>query len=70
MKKPKIIQIISRSEVLLLHMLSTYTMYDTEPLSVSETLYHAEFTVEIRWLEHLWNHENMFETGVVRANEF
>ena len=22
------------------------------------------------WLEHLWNHENMFETGVVRANEF
>ena len=21
------------------------------------------------WLEHLWNHENMFETGVVRANK-
>ena len=26
-------------------------------------------TVELRWLEHPWNHENMFETGVVRANE-
>ena len=27
-------------------------------------------TVEPQWLEHLWNHENMFETGIVRANEF
>ena len=26
------------------------------------------YTVELQWLEHLWNHENMFETGVVRAN--
>ena len=26
-------------------------------------------TVELQWLEHLWNHENMFETGVVRAYE-
>ena len=25
------------------------------------------YTVELQWLEHLWNHENMFETGVVRA---
>ena len=27
------------------------------------------YTVELQWLEHLWNHENMFETGVLRANE-
>ena len=27
------------------------------------------YTVELQWLEHLWNHENMFEKGVVRANE-
>ena len=27
------------------------------------------YTVEFQWLEHLWNNENMFETGVVRANE-
>ena len=26
-------------------------------------------TVELQWLEHLWHHEIMFETGVVRANE-
>ena len=26
-------------------------------------------TVELQWLKYLWNHENMFETGVVRANE-
>ena len=25
--------------------------------------------VELQWLEHLWNHKNMFETGIVRANE-
>ena len=22
-------------------------------------------TAELQWLEHIWNHENMFETGVV-----
>ena len=27
-------------------------------------------TVELQWLKHVWNHENMFETGVVRANEY
>ena len=26
-------------------------------------------TVELHWLEHLRYHENMFETGVVRASE-
>ena len=26
-------------------------------------------TVELQWLELLWDHENLFETGVVRANE-
>ena len=26
-------------------------------------------TVELQWLEYLWNRENMFETGVVQANE-
>ena len=24
---------------------------------------------ELQWLKHLWDHENMFETGVVRASE-
>ena len=34
--------------------------------------YYYQFiyvTVELQWLEHLWYYENMFETGVVRANE-
>ena len=26
-------------------------------------------TVELQWLEYFWNHENMLDTGVVRANE-
>ena len=26
-------------------------------------------TLELQWLKHLWNHENMFETGIVRAKE-
>ena len=25
--------------------------------------------VELQWLEHLWDYENMFETGVARAIE-
>ena len=29
-----------------------------------------ETTVEPQWLEQLWNHENMFETGILRANEY
>ena len=29
----------------------------------------ATYTVEPQWLEYLWNHESMLETGVVRVNE-
>ena len=29
----------------------------------------APITVELQWLEHLWDYENSFETGVVRAIE-
>ena len=31
--------------------------------------YGEQLTVELQWLEPHWKHENMFETGVVRANE-
>ena len=27
----------------------------------------AKATVELQWLEHLWNHGNMFETGVLKV---
>ena len=30
---------------------------------------HIGNIVELNWLKHLWNHKNMFETGVVQANE-
>ena len=36
-------------------------------IHLSQELYL--YTVELQWLEHLCNHENMFETGEVRANE-
>ena len=26
-------------------------------------------TVKLQWLEHLWDYENLFETGVVRDIE-
>ena len=28
------------------------------------------YAVELQMLEHIWGHVNMFETGVVEANEF
>ena len=30
---------------------------------------HFPVTAVLQWLEHLWDHDNMFETWVVRANE-
>ena len=29
----------------------------------------AKIHSNFKWLEHLWNHVNMYETGVVRASE-
>ena len=26
-------------------------------------------TVKLQWLEYLWDYENMFQTGVIRASE-
>ena len=37
------------------------------PLAMTILLHTG--TAELQWLEHLWNHENMFETGVVRVND-
>ena len=38
-------------------------------LYLSNHLKYFNDTVELQWLEHLWDHENKLETGVVRANE-
>ena len=40
--------------------------------SIEYRMYSIEYignTVELEWLEQLWDHENMFETGVGQANE-
>ena len=44
-------------------------MYKIDTLLYSDSCGNSRDTVEHQWLEHLWNHENMFGTGVVRANE-
>ena len=38
-------------------------------MCLSKSILYFERTVELQRLEHLGNDENMFETGVVRANE-
>ena len=41
-----------------------------EPITLLEYInVSLPCTLELQWLEHLWNHENLFETGVVRAKE-
>ena len=50
---------------------------DLRPLLMSSMVYILFFfylftylfTVELRWLEHLWDYEDLFETRVIRANE-
>ena len=37
-------------------------------LNIDSSLFFL-YTVELQWLEHLWDYENLFETGVVRAIE-
>ena len=44
-------------------------VYFSLPLSALQIMESIPNTVELQWLEHLWDHENEFETGVVRANE-
>ena len=41
--------------------------YCRTSLNCHDHLEETEDIVELQWLEHLWNHENMFETGVVRV---
>ena len=42
---------------------------DREVQRLKETGFKVKTTVELHWLKHLCDHNNMFETGVVRANE-
>ena len=55
-----------------------YPLHDWPPASdilVSMTLHvflknkEINNAVELQWLEHLWDYENLFETGIVRPTE-
>ena len=51
------------------NMLSCQTLFSScQPSFV--IMLNFSNTVELQWLEHLWNHENMFATRIVRANEY
>ena len=41
-------------------------VYGVAPVDIVCT---EKYTVELHWLEHLWEYENEFETRVVRTNE-
>ena len=43
----------------------TYENYNTQ----CSFYYKEEGTVELKWLKHLWDYENLLETGVVQAIE-
>ena len=36
---------------------------------LSKLNFFSVYMVKLKWLEHLSDYENIFETGVVRANE-
>ena len=38
-------------------------------LALDYTCSQIPGTVEVQWLEHLWDHANVLETWVVRATE-
>ena len=39
------------------------------PILANQWYQEEQYTVELRWLEPLWDHENLFETEVVRDTE-
>ena len=54
----------------ILHHIPVNSYCREEPSTLMEDVDDSlPYTVELQWLEHLWNYENMFEIGVVRANE-
>ena len=48
-------------------MIDSFNLFTSSSSSLWQQRVH---TVEVQWLEHLLNYENMFETGVVLASEF
>ena len=50
--------------------LGTFTLaYSLKSIKTTRFFPSKVGTVELRWLEHLWDHRKLFETWVVRASE-
>ena len=45
------------------------TLIIIEGFVTRENCGHVLHTAELQWFEHLWNHEKMFEKGVLRVIE-
>ena len=43
--------------------------YDIHRADIMQHDKMLHYTVEFQWVKHLWNHEILFETGVVPAYE-
>ena len=43
----------------------TWRHMESDKSILGKLYFDTLYTVELQWLEHIWNHENMFETGVV-----
>ena len=81
--KEKILNLRIQCEKYFLHRQNRYDVFN-DFKAASDRVWHSALwammqknsininiksTVELQWLEHFWDHENQFETGVVRANE-
>ena len=61
----------NNEETLFQYLLGSLCIYiPEEHLDSTERAFLLKsYTVELQWLEPLWDHENLFETGIVRASE-
>ena len=44
------------------------TVHNINMTVAAQLLQKRRLKVELQWLEHLWNSENIYETGVVRVH--
>ena len=62
-------KLVAKTDIVVLRKqkISTYLGYVV--LETRHNCTDRQNTVELQWLEHLWDYENLFETGVFRAIE-
>ena len=65
--KISLVPCLSTLEIDFIYSISSVDKHGTKDFCLYNLL--TIDTVEFQWLEYLWNYENMFAAGVVRANE-